>query len=56
MCERKKSITLVIYLALKIGGKTSLTELGSLLFNDPGAEADVREEHRRASPGDRFRV
>ena len=39
----RRTQALIIYLALKIGGKTSRTELGSLLFNDPGAEADVRE-------------
>ncbi|HEX2061339.1 MAG TPA: response regulator [Thermoanaerobaculia bacterium] len=39
----RRTHALVIYLALKIGGKTSMAELGSLLFGDPGAEADVRE-------------
>jgi CheY-like chemotaxis protein len=39
----RRTQALIIYLALKIGGKTSRTELGSLLFNDPGAEGDVRE-------------
>lgn len=39
----RRTHALIIYLALKLGGKTSMTELGSLLFGDPGAEADVRE-------------
>ena len=39
----RRTQALVIYLALKIGGKPSLAEIGSLLFGDPGAEADVRE-------------
>ncbi|HEY0155712.1 MAG TPA: response regulator [Thermoanaerobaculia bacterium] len=39
----RRTQALVIYLALKIGGRTSLTELGTLLFGDPGAEGQVRE-------------
>ncbi|HEX8619677.1 MAG TPA: response regulator [Thermoanaerobaculia bacterium] len=39
----RRTQALVVYLALKIGGKTSLNELASLLFGDPGAEARVRE-------------
>jgi CheY-like chemotaxis protein len=39
----RRTQALVVYLALKIGGKTSMTELGSLLFGDPGAESEVRE-------------
>ncbi len=39
----RRTQALVVYLALKIGGRTSLTELGALLFGDPGAEGQVRE-------------
>jgi CheY-like chemotaxis protein len=39
----RRTQALIIYLALKIGGKTSLTELGTLLFGDPGAESQVRD-------------
>ncbi|MDQ3283217.1 MAG: response regulator [Acidobacteriota bacterium] len=39
----RRTQALVVYLALKINGKTSLSELGTLLFGDPGAEAQVRE-------------
>ncbi|HKR65857.1 MAG TPA: response regulator [Thermoanaerobaculia bacterium] len=38
----RRTQALVVYLALKINGKPSLTELASLLFGDPGAEAEVR--------------
>jgi CheY-like chemotaxis protein len=38
----RRTQALIVYLALKINGRTSLTELGSLLFGDPGAEAQVR--------------
>jgi CheY-like chemotaxis protein len=34
--------SLIVYLALKIGAKTSYAEIGELLFGDPGATADVR--------------
>lgn len=39
----RRTQALVVYLALKIGGRTSLSELGALLFGDPGAEGQVRE-------------
>jgi CheY-like chemotaxis protein len=39
----RRTQALVVYLALKIGGRTSLTELGALLFGDPGADGQVRE-------------
>jgi CheY-like chemotaxis protein len=39
----RRTQALVVYLALKIGARTSLTELGALLFGDPGAEGQVRE-------------
>jgi CheY-like chemotaxis protein len=39
----RRTQALVVYLALKIGGRTSLTELAALLFGDPGAEGQVRE-------------
>ncbi|MFP5245274.1 MAG: response regulator [Thermoanaerobaculia bacterium] len=39
----RRTQALIVYLALKIGGKTSLSELGALLFGDPGAEGAVRE-------------
>ena len=39
----RRTEALIVYLALKINGKTSISELGSFLFGDPGAEADVRE-------------
>jgi CheY-like chemotaxis protein len=39
----RRTQALVVYLALKIGGRTSINELGSLLFGDPGAEAQVRD-------------
>lgn len=38
----KRTQALVIYLALRIGGKTSISEIGELLFGDPGADASVR--------------
>jgi CheY-like chemotaxis protein len=38
----RRTRALVIYLALKIKGRTSLAELGSLLFHDPEAETEVR--------------
>jgi CheY-like chemotaxis protein len=39
----RRTQALIVYLALKIGGRTSLNELGSLLFGDPGAEGQVRD-------------
>lgn len=39
----RRTQALVVYLALRIGGKTSVTELGTLLFGDPGAESQVRD-------------
>lgn len=39
----RRTQALIVYLALKIGGKTSIPELGGLLFGDPGAESEVRE-------------
>ncbi len=39
----RRTQALIVYLALRIGGKTSLTELGTLLFGDPGAESQVRD-------------
>lgn len=39
----RRTHALIVYLALKIGGKTSISELASLLFGDPAMEADVRE-------------
>jgi DNA-binding SARP family transcriptional activator len=38
----RRTQALVVYLALRIAGKTSLGELGELLFGDPRAEASVR--------------
>lgn len=38
----RRTQALVVYLALKINGKPSIAELGSLLFGDPGAETEVR--------------
>ncbi len=39
----RRTQALIIYLAIRVGGKTSMTELASLLFGDPKAEAEVRE-------------
>src|SRR4028118_714377 len=39
----RRTQALVIYLALKIGGTTSLREIGELLFGDAGATAQVRD-------------
>lgn len=39
----RRTQALIIYLALRVGGKTSMTELASLLFGDPKAESEVRE-------------
>ncbi|HYC59444.1 MAG TPA: response regulator [Thermoanaerobaculia bacterium] len=39
----RRTQALVIYLALKINGKTSLSELASILFGDANAESEVRE-------------
>jgi CheY-like chemotaxis protein len=39
----RRTQALVVYLALKIGGRTSINELGALLFGDPGAESLVRD-------------
>jgi len=39
----RRTQALIVYLALKIGGKPSMPELGALLFGDPGAEGNVRE-------------
>lgn len=38
----RRTQALVVYLALRIAGKTSLAELGELLFGDPRAEPSVR--------------
>jgi len=38
----RRTQALVVYLALKINAKTSLAEIGQLLFGDPSAEASVR--------------
>jgi DNA-binding SARP family transcriptional activator len=39
----RRTQALIVYLAIRLGGKTSLSELASLLFGDPGAEGEVRE-------------
>jgi CheY-like chemotaxis protein len=39
----RRTQALIVYLALRIGGRTSINELGSLLFGDPGAEGQVRD-------------
>lgn len=39
----RRTQALIVYLALKISGKTSLSEMASLLFDDPTAEGEVRE-------------
>jgi DNA-binding SARP family transcriptional activator len=39
----RRTQALIVYLALRVAGKTSLTELASLLFGDPKAETEVRE-------------
>lgn len=39
----RRTHALIVYLALKIAGRTSITELATLLFGDPAMEADVRE-------------
>src|SRR5688500_20116244 len=38
---KRRTQALVVYLALR-GGKTSIAEIGELLFEDPGAETHVR--------------
>ena len=38
----RRTQALIVYLALRIGGKTSISELAGLLFGDAQAEADVR--------------
>jgi CheY-like chemotaxis protein len=38
----RRTQALVVYLALRISGKTSIAEIGELLFGDKGAEANVR--------------
>ncbi|HEX8172924.1 MAG TPA: response regulator [Thermoanaerobaculia bacterium] len=38
----RRTQALVIYLALRVGAKTSMREIASLLFGDPDALADVR--------------
>lgn len=38
----RRTQALVIYLALRITGKTSIAEMGELLFGDAGAESNVR--------------
>jgi CheY-like chemotaxis protein len=39
----RRTQALVVYLALKMGGKASLAELATLLFGDAGAESEIRE-------------
>jgi CheY-like chemotaxis protein len=39
----RRTQALVVYLALKTAGKTSVSEMASLLFGDAGAEGEVRE-------------
>jgi DNA-binding SARP family transcriptional activator len=39
----RRTQALIVYLALRISGKTSMREMASLLFDDPTAEAEVRE-------------
>jgi CheY-like chemotaxis protein len=39
---KPRTQALIVYLALKIAGKPSLSEIAELLFGDPGAEAQVR--------------
>ena len=39
----RRTQALIIYLALRVGGKTSMKELASLLFGDPTAETEVRD-------------
>jgi DNA-binding SARP family transcriptional activator len=39
----RRTQALVVYLALKMGGKPSVREIGQLLFGDPEATAQVRE-------------
>ncbi|HEV7767270.1 MAG TPA: response regulator [Thermoanaerobaculia bacterium] len=39
----RRTQALIVYLAVNIAWKTSIGELGSLLFGDPGAEPEVRE-------------
>jgi DNA-binding SARP family transcriptional activator/BarA-like signal transduction histidine kinase len=39
----RRTQALIIYLALRVGGKTSMKELASLLFGDHNAEAEVRD-------------
>jgi DNA-binding SARP family transcriptional activator len=38
----RRTQALVVYLALRISGKTSMAEIGELLFGDRNAEANVR--------------
>lgn len=42
----RRTQALVVYLSLKIGGSTSNSEIASLLFGDPAAEAEVLEVAR----------
>jgi two-component SAPR family response regulator len=39
----RRTQALIIYLALKLGSRTSRTEMARLLFSDPGAEASLYE-------------
>lgn len=39
----RRTQALIVYLALKIDGKTSMAEMSWLLFGDPSAEGEVRE-------------
>lgn len=39
----RRTQALIVYLALKIDGKTSMAEMSSLLFGDANAEGEVRE-------------
>jgi CheY-like chemotaxis protein len=39
----RRTEALIVYLALKINGRTSMSELGTLLFGNAGADADVRD-------------
>jgi CheY-like chemotaxis protein len=39
----RRTQALIVYLAMKIAGKTSIAEMASLLFGDAGAEGEVRE-------------
>jgi DNA-binding SARP family transcriptional activator len=39
----RRTQALIVYLAMRISGKTSMSEMASLLFDDATAEAEVRE-------------